>query len=146
MDNKKVMEKNVEEHVHSSTVCDLYTSAPLGLGPPSFANSCSDSPAKSKSKSRSSSLMELVNVSCVVPLAVPSSFPKTSKDSDPSSIVVDCFNADPLGRLADASSEVVDSFGETSDDSEPFARCEVMYGLPLLDVLLGNGDMGRLFD
>lgn len=158
-----------QNHIHSSTVCDLYTRpAPALSVSPCATNSRSESPPKSNSRSRSSSLI-------VVPLAVsdsdgdavplppgvsvcigtcsPSILPSTNSDSVPSSTVVVCLSEDPaegtpLVRPDPLRSDVVDplSLDDTRETSDALADrcCEVVYGLPRLDTLRGRGDIGLL--
>ena len=75
------------------------------------------------------------------------SFSNTSRESGTVSTVDDCFRPDPLGLRVDDNSDEVLSL-ETSDKVDPLGecpgRCEVTYGLRLLDVLLGTGEYGLL--
>lgn len=71
-----------------------------------------------------------------------------SSDSLLSTMMVDCFKLDPFGRRAEARRDVVESLEANDSDDALADREDVMYGLPLLDVLLGSGsgDIGRLLD
>lgn len=81
------------------------------------------------------------------PVSESSSLSSISSDSLLSTMIVDCFKPEPFGRRADARREIVESLEETNDNDDALAdREDVIYGLLLLDVLLGSGsgDIGRL--
>ena len=74
---------------------------------------------------------------------------RTSSGSAESSIVVDCFRAEPLARFEDARSDEAEESLDTKDNEEPLGEmpglCDVIYGLMPLDVRRGSGDE-RAFD
>lgn len=109
-EDKDRMEQMIGKyHIHSSTVCDLYTppASLLPSSPPFAANSRSERPPKSTSRSRSSSVIVVVSTargggglalaltrlrSSVSALRI---FFNTASDSVPSSTVCDCRRDEP---------------------------------------------------
>jgi hypothetical protein len=60
---------------------------------------------------------------------------------------VDCLSAEPLGLREEVSSELVESLEtrDSDDDrAECAARCDVTYGLRLLEERVGSGEYGLL--
>ena len=108
----------------SSALCGRRALGTGLSGASDAVSSFNDNPPKSTSKSRSSRVIEgfcLLDDRSSSEI-VASSFPSTSRESGPASMVDVCFRPDPLGLRDDERRDEVESF-DTSDSVDPLGEC-----------------------